>query len=58
MGKKAVWKWGEEEEWAFQALNAILLQLHGVDGAELQVTYDTAHGCVRCGGRGYIVTER
>ena len=26
MGKKAVWKCGEEEEWAFQALNVRLLQ--------------------------------
>ena len=26
MGKKAVWKWGDEEEMAFQALNAMLLQ--------------------------------
>ena len=26
MGKKAVWKWGEEEERAFQALKIRLLQ--------------------------------
>ena len=28
MGKKAVWKWGEEEERAFQALKVMLLQYH------------------------------
>ena len=58
MGKKAVWKCGEEEEMAFQALKALkVVAVPGVDGAEFQVAYDTAHGCVRGGCWCYVVTE-
>ena len=54
MGKKAVWKCGEEKEGA----EGHVVAIPGVDGAEFQVAYDSAYGCVLCGGWCYVVTER
>ena len=60
IGKKAVWKWGKEEERAFQAFSGVegqVIAIPGVDSAELQVADDLAHGRVGRGNWGYVVTE-
>ena len=57
MGKKAVWKWGEEEERAFQALKVRLLQYPVLTVPNFKLANDLAHGGIGCGSWGYVVTE-
>ena len=61
MVKKAVWKWGEEVERAFQALKVRLLQYPVLTVPNFKLPMilhtDFAHGCVGCGSWSYVVTE-
>ena len=41
----------------FLGVEGSVVAVSGVDGAEIQFAYDTAHGCVRLGCWRYIVSE-
>ena len=56
MGKKAVWKWGDEEERAFQALKVRMLQYPVLTLPNFKLPI--AHGCVGCWSRCYVLAKR
>ena len=41
----------------FPGVEGQVVAIPGVDSAKLQVADDLAHGCIGCGGRGYVVAE-